>query len=248
MIPTTQEEMQAFYAMALPGFLEYLRSHQTAIEQVELASTRQGIVSFPATQSLGGVLKTVRVPLSMLTADIDAAEEEARAMSLYAKNQGDYAKAQGDRVDGALDDLDEEIRLTNQAAANAVNAAGEAQGAASLADEARLTARDMMTLFSASEAEREAMWEEMMRHPMLEGENHNWWAWSLETHSWYDTGIIAGGSILYPIFEQDVEDGGLYMTYASQLEAARFYQDESDGALYFYPSGNAPSVQQSGNQ
>ena len=38
------------------------------------------------------------------------------------------------------------------------------------------------------------------------------------------------------------------MTFASDLEAARFYQDESDGGLYFYPAGDAPSVQQSGNQ
>lgn len=76
--PTTEEEKRAFYQAALPGFLEYLRSHMSAIEQVELAETREGIVSFPATQVLGGVQKTVRVPLSLLTAGCDSAAENAR--------------------------------------------------------------------------------------------------------------------------------------------------------------------------
>lgn len=96
MYPTTEEEKRAFYQAALPGFLEYLRSHMSAIEQVELAETREGIVSFPATQTLGGVQKTVRVPLSLLTADYDRAIADIEAASDYAEEQGDYAKGQGD--------------------------------------------------------------------------------------------------------------------------------------------------------
>lgn len=82
---TTEEEKRAFYQAALPGFLEYLRSHMSAIEQVELAVTKTGIVSFPATQNLGGVQKTVRVPLSLLTADCDLAAEDAREAAAAAE-------------------------------------------------------------------------------------------------------------------------------------------------------------------
>ena len=96
-----EEELQAFYVMALPGFLEYLRTHQSRIEDIELATVKDGIVSFPATQTLGGVQKTVRVPLSMLTASIDQAETLAReeaAYAEYAEEQGDYAKSKGDEA------------------------------------------------------------------------------------------------------------------------------------------------------
>lgn len=248
MFPTRQEELQAFYVLAMPGFLEYLRTHQSRIEDVELATVLTGIASIPAVQILGGVEKTVRVPLTLLTVGVNEAEALARQMAEYARTKGDYAKAQGDRVDASIADLAQEKQRAAQAAANAVSAAEDAREAAGQADESRLQAESSMALFNASEVQREAMWEEMMSHPMVEGENHNWWAWSLITHSWYDTGTIAGGSILYPIFEQDVEDGGLYMTFASQLESARFYQDETDGGLYFYPSADAPSAQQSGNQ
>ena len=99
--PTTIEEQRAFCQMIMPTFVDYLRTHQTAIEQVELAVTREGVVSFPATQILGGVQKTVRVPLSLLTQEIDADLETVREMSDYAKAQGDYAKAQAAAVNTA---------------------------------------------------------------------------------------------------------------------------------------------------
>ena len=94
MTPTKQEELQAFYQKALPGFIEYVRTHQSAIEEVELALTKDGIVSFPATQVLGGVQKTVRVPLSLITANVDNAEALCRELAEYARQQGDYALAQ----------------------------------------------------------------------------------------------------------------------------------------------------------
>ena len=94
MTPTKQEELQAFYQKALPGFIEYVRTHQSAIEEVELALTKDGIVSFPATQVLGGVQKTVRVPLSLITANVDDAEALCRKLAEYARQKGDYALAQ----------------------------------------------------------------------------------------------------------------------------------------------------------
>lgn len=98
--PTSEQELRSFYEKALPGFLEYLRSHATAIENAELAVSREGIVSFPATQVLGGVVKTVRVPLSLVTKDVDTAEQAALEKAEYAKQQGDYAREQGQFANG----------------------------------------------------------------------------------------------------------------------------------------------------
>ena len=67
---TTETEKRAFCQAVMPIFLDYLRTHQSAIEQVELATVRDGIVSFPATQILGGVAKTVRVPLSLISSEV----------------------------------------------------------------------------------------------------------------------------------------------------------------------------------
>lgn len=99
MLPTRQEEWQQFCVTFLPIWKEYLRTHQTTIEDVELAVVLTGITTMPAIQELGGVLKTVRVPLTLIMANIDDAEALAREMAAYAQTQGDYAKAQGDRLD-----------------------------------------------------------------------------------------------------------------------------------------------------
>lgn len=95
---TTERERQAFYEQMAPGFFEYLRSHMSSIEQVELAVTREGIVSFPAIQELGGVQKTVRVPLSLLTIEFDAELALMEEKVEYARQQANYAKAQADAV------------------------------------------------------------------------------------------------------------------------------------------------------
>lgn len=122
MTPTTQEELQAFYAQVMPGFMEYVRSHQSAIEQVEIATSKTGIFSFPATQSLGGVLKTVRVPLSLITADVDAEAAYAKAQGDYAKAQGDYAKNQGNYAKNQGDYANEKGTYANTQGAAALAA------------------------------------------------------------------------------------------------------------------------------
>lgn len=63
-LQTSQEELQAFYAMALPGFLEYIKSHGTRVDEIEMATTLEGIKSLPALMQLGGVEKTVLAPLN----------------------------------------------------------------------------------------------------------------------------------------------------------------------------------------
>lgn len=90
---TTYEEQLRFCAEVMPVFLEYVRTHQTSMEGVELAVVKDGIVSFPATQVLGGVQKTVRVPLSVITKNVDDAENLCREMAEYARQQGETLEA-----------------------------------------------------------------------------------------------------------------------------------------------------------
>ncbi|MBR2290780.1 MAG: hypothetical protein IJ868_00500 [Prevotella sp.] len=112
--PTKEQELLAFYEIAMPGFLEYMRAHIANIEDVELATKKDGIVSFPATQVIGGVVKTVRVPLSVITADVDAAETLCRELAEYAQQQGDYAKAQAAHAKEEGDYAAEQGAFANQ--------------------------------------------------------------------------------------------------------------------------------------
>ena len=44
--------------------------------------------------------------------------------------------------------------------------------------------------------------KELNEHPIIAGENGNWWRWNLQTHAYEDTGIIARGGAMYPTFRQ----------------------------------------------
>ena len=42
--------------------------------------------------------------------------------------------------------------------------------------------------------------KEMNEHPQKQGDNGNWWKWNVNTHAYEDTGIVARGATMYPIF------------------------------------------------
>ena len=50
---------------------------------------------------------------------------------------------------------------------------------------------------------REAMFMEMMEHPMIEGDNHYWWRWDINEHKYVDTGMLSRGHPLWPTFYVD---------------------------------------------
>lgn len=62
-------------------------------------------------------------------------------------------------------------------------------------------------------AEVKALAEEFTSHPTKMGDNGNWWAWNMDADEYYDTGILAKGSVLYPTFYVDYTDMSLYMAY-----------------------------------
>jgi len=62
-------------------------------------------------------------------------------------------------------------------------------------------------------ADCRALAEEFTTHPTKMGDNGNWWAWDMEKDEYYDTGVLAKGSVLYPTFYVDYSDMNLYMAY-----------------------------------
>ena len=77
----------------------------------------------------------------------------------------------------------------NAATDNANAAATKANTAATNADEAT----------EASNTQT-AIAKELNEHPQKQGDNGNWWKWNVNTHAYEDTGIVARGATMYPIF------------------------------------------------
>ena len=42
--------------------------------------------------------------------------------------------------------------------------------------------------------------KELNEHQQKQGDNGNWWKWNINTHAYEDTGIVARGATMYPIF------------------------------------------------
>ncbi len=131
-IQTSQRELEALYAIALPGFLEYVRTHGTSVGDVELATTLEGITSLPARYLLGGVEKTVLVPLDLLTKEVDAQIIACIEATTAANSAASDANAAAKKVTDAITD----ISTQKQAA---LDAAASANAAATAATNARVT-------------------------------------------------------------------------------------------------------------
>lgn len=140
MIQTAQAELEAFYAKALPGFLEYLKSHSTPVGNIELATTLEGITSLPARQSIGGVEKNVLAPLSLLTADVDIQVEACRLATTAANTAATDANAAAKKVTDAITDISAQKQAALDAAANANAAASAANQSKSACDSATAAA------------------------------------------------------------------------------------------------------------
>lgn len=121
-IQTSQSELEALSALLAPVFLEYLRTHGTAVDRIELATSLDGLTSLPARYSLGGVEKTVLAPLRLLTANVDVQAELAKQAAARANTAADNANAAAGRVTTAITDISAE-KAAAQAAAAAANTA-----------------------------------------------------------------------------------------------------------------------------
>lgn len=137
MIQTNEEELQAFYAKALPGFLEYIRTHGTDVGSIETVSSLDGINSLPALLDRGGVQKTVLAPLDLLSGGADAAAQQAQQAADSANNATLEAEAAAAKVTTAITDISKEKQAALDAASSANKAADKANTAADNADSKR---------------------------------------------------------------------------------------------------------------
>lgn len=164
---------------------------------------------------------------------------------------GDRANAAADSVNDAKDKAKEAAAAANQAASGANAAKDKATEAADTANavkEATLLAKaeTLEATRKANEATVEATAatataqaqadraKELADHPTIMGDNGNWWKWDATLKKYVDTGILAKGGVLYPVFDINPETMELIMTYQDEI-AADMFELNPEGSLIFKP-------------
>lgn len=188
---------------------------------------------------------------------LQAAKETKEATADYTAVRGqviaagDRANAAADSVNDAKDKAKEAAAAANQAAAGANAAKDKATEAADTANavkEATLLAKaeTIEATRKANEATVEATAatadatvqadraKELADHPTMMGENGNWWKWDATLKKYVDTGILAKGGVLYPVFDINPETMELIMTYQDEI-AADMFELNPEGSLIFKP-------------
>lgn len=149
-IQTTQEELDQFFAYALPGFLEYVKQHSDRLSTVEKVNSLAGIYSLTAMYMNGGVEKTVLVPLSLLTVDAEHAVQlatDAATLANMATAACESATSDADAAAKRVTDAITDISAEKQAA---MNAAAGANAAKSACESATLECQSVISACSAA--------------------------------------------------------------------------------------------------
>ncbi len=154
-IQTPQMELEAFCAQLSPVFLDYLRTHGTAIDRIEEATSLVGITSLPARYSLGGVEKNVLAPLKLLTKDVDIQIAACQQATTKANTAADNANAAANRVTTAITDISAEKAAAQAAAAKANAAATNADSSRSQIEANEASRQSAETVRQSQEATRQ---------------------------------------------------------------------------------------------
>lgn len=150
MIYTTQAELEAICAELYPVFMEYVRTHSSGTGDIELHNSIEGVDSLPANYSLGGVEKIVRVPLSLLTKDVDIQIAACVDATTAANTAAVDANAAAKRVTDAIVDISTQKQAALDAAASANAAATAANQSKALCDTATAECERVTALCSQS--------------------------------------------------------------------------------------------------
>lgn len=150
MIYTTQAELEAICAKLYPVFMEYVRTHSSGTGDIELHNSMEGVDSLPANYSLGGVEKIVRVPLSLLTKEVDAQIAACVAATTAANTAASDANAAAKRVTDAIVEISTQKQAALDAAASANAAATAANQSKALCDSATAECERVTALCSQS--------------------------------------------------------------------------------------------------
>lgn len=164
---------------------------------------------------------------------------------------GDRANAAADSVNDAKDKAKEAATAAIQATAGAVAAKEKADQAADTTNavkEATILAKaetieatrkaneatdKSVTATAGANAQADRA-KELADHPTMMGENGNWWKWDSTLKKYVDTGVLAKGGVLYPVFDIDPDTMELKMTYQDDI-AADMFELNSEGSLIFKP-------------
>lgn len=146
------------------------------------------------------------------------------------------AKATVDAIQATADTITAKDKA-NQAA-DTTNAVKEAtlQVKAETIEATRKTneATDKATAATADATLQADRAKELADHPTMMGENGNWWKWDATLKKYVDTGVLAKGGVLYPVFDIDTETMELKMTYQDEI-AADMFELNAEGSLIFKP-------------
>ena len=151
-----------------------------------------------------GIPKGYRLRFADLT-DSDKAElmKPATDAAAESRTQTEACKTATDNANAATDNANAATENANTATENAITATTNANNAADKANSAATKANTAATnAGEATEASntQTAIAKELNEHPQKQGENGNWWKWNVNTHAYEDTGIVARGATMYPIF------------------------------------------------
>lgn len=223
------------------GVEKVVEAPVTLLQDIALDSVKEATESAKAAT---GEARQATKEAKEATADFTAVRGQVIAA-------GDRANAAADSVNDAKDKAKEATAAATQAAAGANAAKDKANQAA----DATNAVKDATVLAKAAteEATRKAneatgkataatatantqadRAKELADHPTMMGENGNWWKWDSTLKKYVDTGVLAKGGVLYPVFDIDPETMELKMTYQDDI-AADMFELNTEGSLIFKP-------------
>lgn len=146
--------------------------------------------------------------------------KEATTAAIQATAGANAAKDKANQAADTTNAVKEATALAKAATEEATRKATEATGKATTAAAGANTQADRA--------------KDLADHPTMMGENGNWWKWDSTLKKYVDTGVLAKGGVLYPVFDIDPETMELKMSYQDDIAADMFVLN-TEGSLIFKP-------------
>lgn len=195
--------------------------------------------------------KTATSEARQATKETKEATADLTAVKAQAIAAGDRANAAAGSVSEAKDGANKATADAKVATAGAIAAKEEAQRVATETNAVKLatiTAKDAAidatgkavdatgkaTAATAAANIQADRAKDLADHPTMMGENGNWWKWDATLKKYVDTGVLAKGGVLYPVFDIDPDTMELKMSYQDDI-AADMFELNAEGSLIFKP-------------
>lgn len=195
--------------------------------------------------------KTATSEARQATKETKEATVDFAAVRTQVLAAGDRANAAAGSVNEAKDGANKATADAKVATAGAIAAKEEAQRVATETNAVKLatiTAKDAAidatgkavdatgkaTAAAAGANTQADRAKDLADHPTMMGENGNWWKWDATLKKYVDTGVLAKGGVLYPVFDIDPDTMELKMSYQDDI-AADMFELNAEGSLIFKP-------------